>query len=492
MKSKFFLLFLLFLTALNGLFAFGKKQKEEAKKPVADEWTLCITAFDVSAISPAWQTAGDTITRSITANLQNLDFRFRGEEESVYYRDYAWAKSNVAAMDALVKKRNERDLLLFRGDPEWKYEKDLKAIDAVISKLEQDVAAAVAIAPLVEEKPVFVLSEKNRNGTFPPPPLPGTEYRFCTTEKADAFLTGTLSEYYGRIYLDLKMYTRHTGSYSYKNSMLFSTEDLNKVIAEITDDLARAVSDTFPSAILVRSNPAGAMVTIDGVLAAQGETEPRMHSPGTAEIAVTADNHISASFPLELKPGELAEVSVDLTPRGVTVLDADVSDKPGSKVFLGGLYMGETPLTLELPKSESAYISVETPEGEVGSMIIQNSNLVSGSAQFFSLNDNVKADFFTAFPVSEEEKMLENNRKKFYSSYGTFWFILPVALLAGGIAETHMAINQNTGTWSMLRMGANAAWVAALGVTFYQIFRYIRASEAVSTPIVKAPSKNKE
>jgi hypothetical protein len=151
--------------------------------------------------------------------------------------------------------------------------------------------------------------------------------------------------------------------------------------------------------------------------------------------------------------------------------------------------MGETPLTLELPKSESAYISVETPEGEVGSMIIQNSNLVSGSAQFFSLNDNVKADFFTAFPVSEEEKMLENNRKKFYSSYGIFWFVLPAALLAGGIAGTHEAIYQNAGTWSMLRMGANAAWVAALGVTFYQIFQYIRASEAVSTPIVKAPSK---
>jgi len=60
MKSKSILLFLLFFTALNGLFAFGNKQKEEEKKPVAGEWTLCITAFDVSAISPAGQTAGDT------------------------------------------------------------------------------------------------------------------------------------------------------------------------------------------------------------------------------------------------------------------------------------------------------------------------------------------------------------------------------------------------------------------------------------------------
>jgi len=489
MKSKSFLLFLLFLTVLNGLFASGKKQKEEEKKPVAGEWTLCITAFDVSAISPAWQTAGDTLARNIAANLQNLDFRFRGEEESVYYRDYAWSKSTVAAMDALVKKRNERDLLLFKGDAEWKYEKNLKTIDAAILKLEQDVAAAVASAPLVEEKPVFKLSKKNLDGTFPPPPLPGAEYRFCTTEKAEAFLTGTLSEYYGRIYLELKMYTRHTGSYSYKNSLLFSTEYLNKAIAEITDHLAQAVSDTYPSAILVRSSPAGAMITIDGALVAQGETEPRMHSPGTAEIFVTADNHVSSSFPLELRPGELAEVSVDLTPRSVTVFDADVSDKPGSKVFLGGLYVGETPLTLELPKSESAYISVETPDGEIGSVMLRNSSLVNGSARFSVVNDHAKADFFTAFPVSEEEKKVENARKNFYTTYGAFWFILPAALLAGGIAETHMAINPNAGSWGMLRTGANIAWGAALGVTFFQIFRYMYVSRGDSTPIVKAPPK---
>jgi len=487
MKNKFFLLFLLFLTALNGLFAFGNKQKEEEKKPVAGEWTLCITAFDVSAISPAWQTAGDTITRSIAANLQSLDFRFRGEEESIYYRDYNWAKSRVAVMDALVKKRNERDLLLFKGDPLWKYEKDLETIDAAILKLEQDVAAIEKSAPPVEGKPVFVLSQKNLSGAFPPPPPPGTEYRFCTTEKADAFLTGTLSEYYGRIYLDLKMYTRHTGSYSYKNSLLFSTEDLNKAIAEITDHLAQAVSDTFPSAILVRSNPAGAMVTVDGALIAQGETEPRIHSPGTAEIAVTADNHVSVSFPVELRPGELADVSVDLTQRGVTTLEAKVSDRPGSKVFLGSLYVGETPLTLELPKSESAYISVETPEGEVGSMILQNSNLVSGSAQFSSFNDYAKADFLTAFPVSEEEKKVENARKNFYKSYGAFWFILPAALLAGGIAETHEAINHNTGLYSTLKMGSNIAWGAALGFTLFQVFRYMYVSIEESTPIVKAP-----
>jgi len=491
MKSKRLFLFLLCFAMLNALFASGKKQKEEEKKPVNNQWALCITAFDVSAISPAWQTAGDTVTRSIAASLQNLDFRFWGEEESDYYRDYAWAKNRVTAMEALVKKRNERDALLFKGDPLWKYEKDLKAIDDAILKLEKDVAAVEGQAPLVEGKPVFTLSEKNLKGTFPPPPQPGTEYRFCTTEKADAILSGSLSEYYGRIFLELKMYTRYTNSYSYKNSILFSTEDLNKAVAEISEHLAQAVSDTFPSAILVRSNPANAMITIDGVFVGQGETEQRIHSPGKAEIAITADNYIPVSLPLELNPGELAELSVDLTSRGITTFNAEVSDKPGSKVFVGSLYMGETPLTLELPKSESTYISVETPEGGIGSLILRDSNLIRGSAQFASANDFVKADFLTAPPVSEEEKKVENARRNFYSTYGAFWFVLPAALLAGGIAGTHEAISNDAGIYSIFRMGTNIAWGAALGVTLYQVIRYLYVSREDPTPIVKVPTKDK-
>jgi hypothetical protein len=92
--------------------------------------------------------------------------------------------------------------------------------------------------------------------------------------------------------------------------------------------------------------------------------------------------------------------------------------------------------------------------------------------------------------VSDEEKRVGNVRKKFYSSYGAFWFILPAALIAGGIAGTHEAINHNAGTWSTVRMGSNIAWGTALGVTFYHIFRYLYSSRGDSTPIVKAPSKN--
>ena len=78
------LLFFLFLAFAHELFAFGRKQAEEEKEPLNPEWTLCITAFDISALSPVWQTAGDTVTRALANSLQKLEFRLRDEEESAH------------------------------------------------------------------------------------------------------------------------------------------------------------------------------------------------------------------------------------------------------------------------------------------------------------------------------------------------------------------------------------------------------------------------
>jgi hypothetical protein len=493
MKKRLFFIVLVFLTA--ELFAFGRKQAEEEKAPLNPEWTFCITAFDTSAMSPSWQTAGDTVTRNLVGVMQNLSFRLRGDEESSYYSDYALARSVSQAADALARKRNERDLLIFRGDPAWKYRNDLKAIDAAILQLEEELLKAEASVPRVEGLPVFILSEKNREGTFPRPPEAGYENRFCTSEKVDAFLTGRLSEYYGRIYLETKLYTRYTGSYSYEDRVLFSSEDFNQALVEISDRIAARISEIVPSAILVRTNPSNAMILLDGAYLGQGEVEVRSHSPGLTELAVHAGNHAPISIPLELKPGEMAEVLIDLSPLGRNLFEVNTPDSPGSRVFLGSLYVGETPLTLELPRTQFSYISVETPDGEIGSAIMRNNNMVRGSAQFARNDDDWgRADILTSIPVTKEEKRVENTRRNFYTSYGAFWFILPASLLTAGITETYINATNvpSSSLYTTIRTGAYGVMAASLGVAFWQIFRYLTVSNGDSTPINRAGAKDEE
>ena len=492
---------LVFLSASSGLFAAGKKEEPADPVPVNAEWVLCVTSPDVSALDLAWQITGTTVTKSLAASLSSLDFRLRGEDESAYYRDYAWAKSRSEAAKALAAKRNERDLLIYRGDPSWKYRKNLKALDSAIATLEENLAKIDALAPAVEGKPVFRLCAANLGGSYPEAPEPGNEYRFCTEQKADAFLTGTLSEYHGRIYLSIRMYTLFSRSYTFGDEILFSSEDLTDAMDEISLRLAAAVSETLPSAILVHASPENAMVLVDSALVGLGETELRTYPPGNVDLAVRADNYVPSSFPLELKPGELAELYINLTPLGAMAFSIDVPGRGeagtqeggGAKVYLGGLYVGEAPLTLELPRSQYAYISVETSSGETGSAVYRDNNLVRGSAKFVR-NDDVSgtAVFGTKAPVSPEEKRVDRARRGFYGMYGAFWFILPAGLLTAGIAGTHAyrdsekKIVFENDYWAAAYYGGHVMWGTALGVTLFQMFRYLYFSGGDATPIVKS------
>jgi hypothetical protein len=322
----------------------------------------------------------------------------------------------------------------------------------------------------------------NTSGTFPKPPEEGGEYRFCTGQKADAFLLCSLSEYHDRLYLNVKMYTLYTRSYSFEDNVLFSNEDINDVMDEISSRLAVVVSESLPSGILVHASPQDAIVLIDGSYAGRGDMETHTRPPGNVEVTIQADNYRTASVPLELNAAELAELFIELTPFGMSAFEVTVPDNPGSRVFLGSLYVGETPFTIELPRNEFAYISVETAEGEIGTAIYRDGGFVKGRAQFFQENGGGRAAFSTIRPVSPEEKRVENARQRFYRSYGAFWIILPASLITAGIAGNYIGINDNA---ELIQTGANAAWGASLGYTLFELFRYIYASGGDSMPIVK-------
>jgi hypothetical protein len=511
--KSFFVVVLFHLMFCSWLFALGRKETPADPRPVNTEYVFCITALDTSALPLVRQAMGDTVVRRLAGALRNLDFRFRQDEESAYYRDYAWTKSKAAAAKALEAERNRRDLLIYEGNASWKYRKNLRAREEAVAKLEAELVKTEERVPLVEMKPEVKLTGGNINGTWPAPPAPGGEYLFCTGQNADAFLTGSLSEYYGRVYLAIRVYTIHTGSYSFEDSVLFSSADFDRAMDEISGRLAAAVSETLPSGIFIRTDPEGAIAAIDGSYA--GVEEVHTHSPGTVEISVKADNYVPVLFPLRLNAGELAELYINLTPLGYSALEVQVPGDPGSHVYVGGLYAGDTPLTLRLPKLDFSYVSVETPEGETGSIVFRDGHLVKGSAQFTHTGDpdaGLRAAFTARTPVLPEENRVDKARRGFYGTYGAFWFILPAALLTSGIAGNYILSHKNvvfdqryTDDYKMrksiydravtaqrVQALSNAAWGAALGLTFFQIFRYLYVSGEDAAPIVKAPEKRTE
>jgi hypothetical protein len=209
-RGSFFLfVFFIFLLPWAGLFASGRKEAQELN-PLNTDFVISVTAIDASSLSLSRQIMGETVTRKLAEVISGLNLRFRGEEEYAYYMEYAWARNRGEAARAIQTRRDERDRLIFRGDPLWRYQRSLRTIDEAILKLEEEMVRVDTLAPAIEGQPVLRLSDGNRNGIFPGPPKPGEEIRFCTTERADAFITGSLSEFHGRVYLEIRMYTLYS------------------------------------------------------------------------------------------------------------------------------------------------------------------------------------------------------------------------------------------------------------------------------------------
>jgi hypothetical protein len=476
---------------------FSRAEAEAGAVPINGEWVFCITAFDASALPPARRALGELLARNMYEALLDVDRRIRTAGEGSYYREYARSRAVADAAKALAAKRGQRDMLIYQGNPGWKYKKNLKAVDGEIAELEEALRQAEAGEPFVEEKPLYKFTDANKNGTWPDPPRQGGEYRFCNSQKADAFLTGTLSEYHGRLYLSLKMYTLHSRSWSWEDSAVFSPGDLIPAVREIAERLAAEAAGSTPGVSIVRAEPENSMVIINGAYAGTGEAVYSDFSPGGAEVAVYADKHQSRIFPVEVNPGEIAELYINLAPLGLSAFTVEVPGSPGSAVYSGGLYLGTAPLEVEIPSGRFTYLSVVTPEGETGSAVYRGGGVIRGSAEFVRSPQGGRAlTYETSLPVPPEEKRVNTARGKFYGAYGRFWFALPAALLAVGMAENYLNAYSYNLSYEMYEKGTTAYNVSigayvliglAAADTVYRIIRYLYTSGSDAAPLARFP-----
>jgi hypothetical protein len=414
---------LLLLGAVLPCFAKGK-QEETAPEALNKEWVLCVTNIDVSAMPDSRRAIANVLSNNLVDRLNEIRRRIRVSPEYTYYESTAWLNALSEAGKQIAAKRDQRDLLLFSGDPKWKYRRDLKALDKEIAVLEETYAEAEANLPLIEEKPTFRLTDENIAGNFPAPPLEGAELLFCRNQRIDAFMTGKIIEYHGRIYLALRFYTLYTRSYTYEDSIIFSPEDLDAAADELSDRLVSVMEGGPQAAITIRAMPKDAIITIGEGFGGRGETPVLEYPPDKMEISVSAPDHQSYTFNYDLTGGELADFTISLTPLGTTLFQVDTPNHAESLVFQDSLFVGKTPLVLPLPRSSYQYLTVETEDGQVGSTVIPS------DAQ----GEMIELPMTVHDPL--EKGRVEKVRRQFYGAWGRFWIVIPVTMMINGLANS--------------------------------------------------------
>jgi TolB-like protein len=477
-----YILVLIFLVSSLPLFAKGKTD-ETGEKTQNDEWFLCVTKFDSSSLPADKTNISDVISRELVDRLSSISYRTRISPEYAYYEEYAWARSRAAAAKNLSSKMEERSKLIYQGEANWKYRQNIKKIDVDIKKIRDNLDEIDKNAPLINKEPAFKLISGNITLSFPEPPANEGERRFCVAQKADAFLSGQITDFYGRYSLTLKLYVLYTRSFVWEENYIFSYNDISATIDEITRKLMIILSGNTPSLIAVKTEPETTLVLINQSFAGRGEIPSMEYPPGKITINASAPDHDSIVLETELVSGELTQIDIKLNP--IKYVNTDISSKTNGHVYHGSLYVGESPLTLRLPANNLEYVEITQDSGKKGSAV-------------FKTKDNIDYNQTISFKLSQPNKRgaVDRQRKDYYWAWGGQW-ITGIAAWLGyytcmGVNE---AINTNKGNVppefdthrnNMFNLYYGAA--IAFGVTsLYGIVRmitYIYISGRDSTPIV--------
>jgi hypothetical protein len=469
------------LLPILALSAFGTT--ETAATALNPEWTFAITAFDVSAVPAAQQSVGEIVQRNLFRTMSVVDKRTRPVEEYAYYENAAWEKARTNAAKKVSDKQNQRDQLAYQGDPSWKYRKSLKTIDTDMAKLKDEFQQVDAQAPAIEKTPVFKFITDNKNGAYPAPPAAGGEYRFCVSQKIDGFMTGSLVPYHGRLFLTIKIWTLFSNSFIYEDSSLFSSEDAAVAVNELAENLITCLSGESPSRLVVHAEPPDASVFVNETLIANGEAVER--SNGTVTVVASADKHETISVPVDLNPDEETEVTIRLPPVNYKPFVIE-TDNEGDSIYQGALFVGHSPLSLDLPLNGFEYFKAES-EGKAGAIVTGEKDPLL----------NIKKRVLPR----EGEKPVEKAQDKMYAAYGRFWIALPVALVVGmpwqggggifGAAYNGFVSSQtqksadNANVWYNVSLVAVVAVGVTLADTIFRAVRYFYISNKNSPKLVK-------
>ena len=488
--KKVSILIIIFIILCRMVFAAGNKQAEEVRTEINNNWILSVTALDSSALQESRRAVVDIFMRSLVDKLQTINYRLRVSPEYAYYEDYAWSRELSAAAKSLEAKQNERSLLLYQGMPEWRYKREVKRRDADIATLRETLEKKQAEKPLVNRMPEFDLTAGSKAGNFPAVPKSGGEHQFCQSQGADGFLSGTISEFYGRFYVHLKLYVMYTRSYIFESDVIFSSDDIEEAVDDIASRLMLVLSGNRPAAIAIRADPPDTLVLVNQSFAGRGGTEAVERPPGKVIVAFSKDGYNSDLVETELFSDELTEIIVSLSPVVKGEAEITVPGQPVASVYHGSLYLGQAPLSLWLPLRQLDYINILTPNGE-------EARSVFFTPEFIDMR--VTVPLATKLFPDSSERRVNTSRNRYYWTWGGVWFAIIGAWVSSGLYTGYSNayyVSGNPDLYSQLqamdvvRWGSIGLVGAVLGYNFYELYRYIDSATENAPPIVKTEIKN--
>jgi hypothetical protein len=308
----------------------------------------------------------------------------------------------------------------------------------------------------------------------------GSALRQAEGAQAELLVGGSLESLGNYMHLSVYVYHRELEERIMETATTALPEELSTRLEPVVRAVATAVLGRPWASLTVEAEPERGVIYVDDTLAGVGRAELPFLEPGRREIRVELSAGESTERTVTLEPEERREVAVR-----VAVSEAErirlESEPAGADVYDGALWRGVTPLTLERPSQDRAFL-LELEEYD--------------SARIVVGPDTPRQRTVTLMPdVRDEVAFVRERRDRFYRALGYFALSVPVpivmygafenrdTLFSGGAAAPGLSVSEAQQLDRERRLFALGAWgtsaVSASLLTnmIVKLVQYVRASE---------------
>lgn len=160
----------------------------------------------------------------------------------------------------------------------------------------------------------------------------------------------------------------------------YLSKDVEVDLADRTPKYLAVELESHSATLSVTSEPAGARVMLNGVDRGMAPCRLDRIPPGESTLELSLDGHQNISKTLQLRAGQLEEVSIQLLPNPAFV--NVLSTPPGARVYVDNQFRGQTPIKLNFPQPGEFRIRTDLEAYEPMARTLQVTNGASMVEEF--------------------------------------------------------------------------------------------------------------
>lgn len=490
MKNKIFFLIFILIPVFAFSFGFSKKTEdaiEAVPSPESDaQWVLGIAE---PHIDPAMQSTNRLQAYAFAQELlaSIIDKNILLERKEIELSGLSEHRSNTEVQKLhknLFDQIKTRDQLIFKGMQEWKYRSELAKSIQTIKDTKKKLELEKNKEYLVGPRGKLDVHKTNKEGGFLNFSSSEPHKKYCLEQRLDGLLVLDFLARYDYILFSWELYIPWQQEAIARDSLMFSPDVQEDALYESIlyilsllqgrplAQIQCAMADEEDFELFIDGRPMN--TALDSLFIEGGYHKFDINKEGYLPISQTI--FIKGGEQLILRPHLQVQKTKTVF---LNMQDPQADDSSNIDIRLNGMYIGQTPLSLEIPEIEPTVLSLHK----------------DGFAdKSYLLEEDIDGHLAFSMPeILPKNKQVEYSRKRFYMAFGIFFISLPVSFFANAASSSYSEALFRTGNPIFYDPAVTslsisyAAWTGTgllFANTVFQLYRYLAASN--NTGLIKS------